>query len=127
MAGLIVTDIFLGSALGILWIPAYAANLLVRFDPATRQFTEYPVPLSDALPSVVRVDPGNGTVWVGTGAADALLAFEPATQRWTQYPLPSHGALVRHLAIDPRTHDVWIAYAASPSRIPARIARLHLQ
>lgn len=112
---------------GVLWIPAYAANLLVRFDPATRRFTEYPVPLSDALPYVVRVDPGNGTVWMGTGAADALLAFEPAAQRWTQYPLPSHGALVRHLAVDPRTHDVWMSYAAWPSRIPARIARLHLQ
>jgi streptogramin lyase len=109
---------------GVLWIPAYAANELVRFDPRSGEFIRHVLPISDALPYVVRVDPSDGTVWIGSGAADALFAFAPATGRFTTYPLPSRGAMVRHMAIDPRSHDVWIAYGASPGRIPSRVARL---
>ena len=110
-------------ARGILWIPAYSAGLLVRFDPATGQFREIPLPIRDALPYVVRVDQRSGTVWIGTGAADELLAYEPASGRFESVQLPSRGALVRHLAIDPRNGDVWLAYGESPGKLPARIAR----
>ena len=113
-------------AQGILWIPAYAANALLRFDPAAARFESIPLPIRDAVPYVVRVDRTNGLLWIGTSAADALLSFEPRTRRFTVYPLPSAGALVRHLAIDPRTHDVWVAYGASPG-IAARIARLRVR
>lgn len=112
-------------ASGILWIPAYAANALLRFDPATQRFETFALPLPDAVPYVVRVDRGTGVLWIGTSAADALLSFDPRTRAFTVYPLPTNGALVRHLAIDPRTHDVWAAYGASPG-IPARIARLRI-
>jgi streptogramin lyase len=108
---------------GVLWIPAYAANALVRFDPRTERFEEIPLPVRDAAPYVARVDARTGRVWIGTGAADMVLGFDPATRRFTAYPLPSRGAMVRHLAIDRRTGDVWAAYGASPG-IPARIARI---
>jgi virginiamycin B lyase len=108
---------------GVLWIPAYAANLLVRFDPRTGAFREIALPVRDAAPYVARVDHADGSIWIGTGAADALFRYEPAADRFTTVPLPSQGALVRHLAIDPRTRDVWAAYGASPG-IPARIARV---
>src|SRR5687768_2698493 len=110
-------------ARGILWIPAYSAGLLVRFDPMTREFREIPLPIRDALPYVVRVDQQTGTVWIGTGGADELLAYEPASGRFEAVQLPSRGALVRRLAIDPRTRDVWMAYGESPGKLPARIAR----
>lgn len=108
---------------GVLWIPAYSAGSLVRFDPASGAFREFPLPIRDALPYVVRIDHGTGTVWIGTGAADALLAYNPATGTFRAAPLPSRGALVRHLAVDPRSHDVWLAYGESPGKLPARIAR----
>ena len=113
-------------ARGVVWIPAYASNELVRLDPAATgaaRTTRIGLPLRDAVPYVVRVDPASGRVWVGTGAADALLGYDPATRRWETIALPSRGALVRHLAIDPRTRDVWVAYGASPG-IDARIARV---
>jgi len=113
-------------AKGILWIPAYATNELVRLDPATRKFARFPLPEPDAVPYVVRVDDATGRIWIGTSASDAVYAYDAAANRFTVYPLPSRGALVRHLAIDPRTRDVWIAYGASPGRIPAKIARLHV-
>jgi streptogramin lyase len=112
-------------ARGILWIPAYATNELVRYDPSTRVFSRYRLPIPDAVPYVARVDRDGGAVWIGTSAADAVLRFDTQRQRFTVYDLPSKGALVRHLAIDPRTNDVWLAYGASPG-IPARVARLRV-
>jgi len=109
---------------GRLWIPAYAANLLVRLDPASGRFEEIPLPLAGATPYIARVEPGTGAVWIGTSAADAVFRYDPATGRFETYPLPSQGALIRHMAIDPVRGDVWLAYGASPSRIPARIARI---
>jgi len=110
-------------ARGVLWVPAYSSNELVRYDPASRAFRRFELPIRDAVPYVVRLDPATGIVWIGTSAADAVLSFDPQTQRFVVYELPSRGALVRHLAIDPRTRDVWVAYGASPG-IPARVARL---
>lgn len=112
-------------ARGMLWIPAYAANALVRLDPRTRRFTEYPLPIRDAVPYVVRVDDRANVAWVGTAAADVIFRFDLATSAFTAIPLPSRGALVRHLAIDPRTRDLWVAYGASPG-IPARVARVRV-
>jgi virginiamycin B lyase len=108
---------------GIVWIPAYAANLLVRFDPSSGRFTEIRLPIRDAVPYVVRAEPASGALWIGTAAADVLLRYEPAGGRFETYPLPTRGALVRHLAIDPRSGAVWAAYGAVPG-IPARIARV---
>ena len=110
-------------AKGVLWIPAYSANLLVRLDPATRELKEIPLPVKDAVPYVTRVDPRDGAIWVGTSAADALLRYEPRSGKFETFPLPSRGALVRHLAVDPRSGAVWLAYGASPG-IPARVARV---
>jgi virginiamycin B lyase len=110
-------------AKGIVWIPAYSTNLLIRLDPAAGQFTEIALPIRDAVPYVVRADPRSGVLWIGTGAADVLLRYDPATGSFETYPMPSRGALIRHLAIDPRTGAVWVAYGASPG-IPARIARV---
>jgi len=111
-------------ARGVLWIPAYGAGVLVRFDPGTEQFQEIPLPVRDAAPYVVRVDDRRGTIWIGTGAANAAFAYHPASGRFTTYRLPSHGALVRHLAVDSLSGDVWLAYGESPGKLPARIARI---
>jgi len=108
---------------GNLWIPAYAANALVHLDARSGRFTEYPLPIRDAVPYVVKIDDVANAVWIGTAAADAVLRFDVATKAFTSHRLPSRGALVRHLAIDPRTRDLWIAYGASPG-IAARVARL---
>lgn len=108
---------------GIIWIPAYGTNQLLRFDPNTGTFEEYELPLEDAVPYVVRVDPRRGTVWIGASAGDALFSFDPVTRRFESYPLPTRGALVRHIDIHESTGDVWAAYGASPG-VPAKILRL---
>jgi streptogramin lyase len=111
-------------AAGIVWIPAYAANALVRLDPVTGEFTEIPMPVPGATPYIARVEPSSGDVWIGTSAADAVFRYDPAAGAFATYPLASQGALIRHMAIDPARGDVWLAYGASPGRIPARVARI---
>ena len=78
---------------GIVWIPSYAANGVLRFDPRARTFTEIPLPLRDAIPYIIRVDYASGALWIGTAAADALLRYDPATGRFESYRLPSRGAV----------------------------------
>jgi virginiamycin B lyase len=123
---------------GTVWIPEYANNALARFRPsastaarepgteARGELREFPLPIPDAEPYVVRVDPRSGIVWMGTGSADAILSFDPASERFTVYRLPTQGALIRHLAVDPRNGDVWAAYGASPG-IPSKVARLRIR
>lgn len=122
---------------GTVWIPEYANNTLARFRPgpvsrsggtgtAQGELEEFQLPIPDAEPYVVRVDPRNGKVWIGTGSADAILSFDPTSERFTVYRLPTRGALIRHLAIDPRNGDVWAAYGASPG-IPSKVARLRVR
>jgi virginiamycin B lyase len=111
---------------GRIWIPEYARNRLARFDPATERFTEWELPVADALPYVVRLDEERGAAWIGTAAADALLRFDLRTERFTVFPLPTPGALLRHMDIDRRTGAVWLAYGASPSRSPAKVARVEI-
>jgi len=114
-------------AAGRVWIPEYARNRLARFDPATERFDEWELPVPDALPYVARLDEARGALWIGTGAADALIRFDLPTERFTVYPLPTAGALVRHLDVDRRTGAVWLAYGASPSRGPAKVARVDVR
>jgi streptogramin lyase len=111
---------------GKVWIPAYSTNTIVELDPASGRFREIPMPVRDAVPYVVRVDPRDGALWIGTAAADALFRYDPKASRFTQYALPTHGALVRHLAIDPLRGVVWLAYGESPGP-PARVARVSPQ
>lgn len=108
---------------GIVWIPAYATNQLLRLDPASGRVQEIALPVADAVPYIARSDPRDGSIWIGTSAADVLLRYRPAARRFDVYPLPSRGALVRHLAIDPQRNAIWLAYGASPG-IAARVARV---
>jgi virginiamycin B lyase len=105
------------------WIPEYSAGKLARFDPATERFTEWDLPVPEALPYIVRVDPSNGTVWIGTGHGDFIASFDTAEERFTIYPLPTRGALIRHIDIDEIRGEVWMAYGASPG-VPSKVARL---
>ena len=113
-------------AQGNVWIPAYGTNRLVRLDPAFSRFTEFELPLRDAVPYVVRVDRLRSRIWIGASAGDALFSFDPASERFATFPLPTRGALIRHIDIDRRSGDVWAAYGASPG-IPPRILRLTLR
>jgi streptogramin lyase len=101
---------------GALWVPAYAANELVRVEPRATgpaRIDRFPLPIPNLLPYVVRMDPRRGGLWLGTGAGDVVLHFAPATRTFTKYALPDTGAIIRHLTVAPRSGDVWLAYGSA--------------
>ena len=100
-----------------MWVPEFSANRLARFDPRSETFTEYELPVPDALPYVARVGP-DGSVWVGTAGADLVARFDPAREIFTLVPLPTPGGLIRHLDVDMRSGDVWGATGDFPVRTP---------
>lgn len=111
---------------GVLWVPAYAANQVLRVEPRSdgpARIERFPLPIPNLLPYVVRMDRGRGGLWIGTGAGDVVLHFAPTTRTFTTYALPDTGAIIRHLTVEPRSGDVWLAYGASPG-IAARVVRL---
>ena len=61
-------------------------NTIVKFDPAKRTFTSYPLPPPGR--SAIGIDVGaDGRVWFGT-ASGHLGRFDPATERFTYWATP---------------------------------------
>ena len=61
-------------ARGVLWIPAYAANALVRFDPVSETYESFP---SDRSNAAVRQMLGrDGEAWGAESGTDRLVVVE---------------------------------------------------
>ena len=76
---------------GTVWIAEQAANKVGKWDPKTREVTEYQDSYAPGLQGLedggskhtVRVDP-TGKVW-GTGVRSTLTAFDPKTREFTHF------------------------------------------
>jgi streptogramin lyase len=64
---------------GSVWLTEQGSNKLGRWDPATKEITEYQ---DNARKHTVRVDPKTGMIW-STGA---LSVFDPKTEKFTHIP-----------------------------------------
>jgi virginiamycin B lyase len=64
---------------GSVWLTEQGSNKLGRWDPTTREITEYQ---DDRRKHTVRVDPKTGLIW-STGA---LSVFDPKTEKFTHIP-----------------------------------------
>jgi hypothetical protein len=82
--------------------PVLAAAPAAPAAPAAR-ITEYDLPAPNDLPHDLIVAPDGNVVIAGMMT------------------------LVRHMDIDRRTGAVWLAYGASPSRSPAKVARVEVK
>jgi len=102
---------------GILWIPSFSESLVARFDPRTREFRTWPLPIEPAgseVPYALNVDRRTDTVWIcGTGS-DTLIRFEPTSERFTVYPLPTRVTYTRELDFD-SLGRVWASNSNSPA------------
>jgi len=108
---------------GLVWIPAYAAGKLVKFDPSSERYTEYDTGLSSLGPYDVEINQRTGIVWMSGTQNSSVLRFDPDSETFLEYPWPTRPGYVRHIAVDHRTGDVWSAYAAFPEDNP-KIVRL---
>jgi streptogramin lyase len=102
---------------GTLWIPSFSDSLVASFDPQTRAFREWKLPLQDALgetPYALHVDRRSDAVWICGTNSDSLIRFEPATERFTVYPLPTRVTYMREIDFDERGR-VWTSNSNSPA------------
>ena len=102
---------------GQLWIPGFSAGLVSRFDPETREFRSWDVPIEPKgsdVPYALNVDRRTDTVWICGTNSDTLIRFEPATETFTVYPLPTRVTYTRELDFDAQGR-VWTSNSNVPT------------
>jgi streptogramin lyase len=102
---------------GQLWIPGFSSSLVARFDPKTRVFKEYAIPiepLGSETPYALHVDRTTDTVWICGTNSDSLIRFEPKREKFTVYPLPTRVTYTREIDFDAEGR-VWTSNSNLPT------------
>ena len=102
---------------GRLWIPGFSSSLVSRFDPETRSFESYPIPIEPSgteTPYALNIQPGTDDVWICGTNSDSLIRFDPEGETFTVYPLPTRVTYTREIDFDARG-GIW----TSNSNLPA--------
>jgi streptogramin lyase len=112
---------------GRLWIPGFSSGLVARFDPATREFTEYALPTlaptssgrAVDTPYALNVDRERDIVWICGTNSDTLIRFDPAVAEaggngFRVYPLPTRVSYTREIDFDAQGR-VWTSNSNLPS------------
>jgi len=102
---------------GALWIPGFSSGLVARFDPATRKFDTYELPIEprgSETPYALHVDRRTDDVWICGTNSDSLIRFEPASERFTVYPMPTRVTYTRELDFDAQGR-VWTSNSNAPT------------
>lgn len=98
-----------------LWVVAFQDSLLVKYDPRSDTFTDYPLPVVNELPYSLNVDKQRGVVWVNGNQSDTLLAMDIATEQWRVYPLPRERFFSRDIEIDEASGAVYTSNSHFPT------------
>jgi streptogramin lyase len=102
---------------GRLWIPSFSGGLIARFDPRSREFRTFPLPVEPPgsdVPYALNVDRRTDTVWICGTNSDTLLRFDPASERFTIYPLPTRVTYTREIDFDTSGRP-WTSNSNSPA------------
>jgi virginiamycin B lyase len=102
---------------GNLWIPAFSSSLIARFDPATRKFDSFEIPIEPRgteTPYALNVDLSSDTIWICGANSDSIWRFDPDSEQFTNYPLPTLVTFTREIDFDEQGR-IW----TSNSNIPA--------
>lgn len=103
---------------GILWIPAFDDSALLRFDPATKKFETFRLPVlapgEYETPYALNVHPQTGEVWITSNMSDRVLRFNPRTRTFVAYPSPTRVTWLRDMVF---TQDGQVC--SSSSNLPA--------
>jgi copper transport protein len=99
---------------GSLWVPIVVGNgsdKVVKFDPASEQFSSYNIPTPDARPAGITSD-RLGNIWFAEAGADSIAKIDPATGNITEYK-PKNPLQTLHepaaVFADPNSFDIYIA------------------
>jgi streptogramin lyase len=102
---------------GNLWIPGFSSGVVARFDPATRAFREFALPVEprgSETPYALNVHRPTGQIWICGTESDSLIRFDPATERFTVFPLPTRVTYTREIDFDSEGR-VWTSNSNSPA------------
>lgn len=102
---------------GNLWIAAFPESMIVKFDPITETFTNYPIPvypLGSETPYSLNVDTKRDIVWINGNTSDALYSYDIDKQQWRHYPMPKRVTFTRDVEIAPNG-DVYTTNSSFPS------------
>jgi virginiamycin B lyase len=72
---------------GVIFVGEFNAGKMIRFDPATQAFKEFPLPGPDPSPYAMGVDT-DGYIWYDSHHMDNLGRFDPKTGKVIEYPFP---------------------------------------
>ena len=102
---------------GNLWIAAFPESMIVKFDPKSEKFTNYPLPVEpfgSETPYSLNVDKKRDIVWVNGNTSDALYSYNIIQKKWAHYPMPKRVTFTRDVEIAPNG-DVYTANSSFPS------------
>jgi copper transport protein len=98
---------------GSLWIPIVVANgpdKVLKFEPASEQFSSYIIPTPEARPAGIASD-NNGDIWFAEASAGSIARIDPDTGNITEYrPISPRQALDEPAAVfpDPKSTNIYI-------------------
>ena len=81
---------------GALWTSFWNAGGIGRYDPPTKHWTVYPMPISTAGTYAVYVD-DKDRVWATDWLANAIQRFDPVGERFETFPSDKRGSNVRQM------------------------------
>lgn len=102
---------------GRLWIPGFSSGVVSRFDPATRAFESWEIPVEPKgadTPYALHVDRRTDVVWICGTNSDTLIRFDPARESFLVYPLPTRVTYTRELDFDEQGR-VWTSNSNTPT------------
>jgi len=101
---------------GRLWIPGFSSGLVSRFDPDTREFRSWKLPIEpigSETPYALNIDQ-HDVVWICGTNSDSLIRFDPVVEHFTVYPLPTRVTYTREIDFD-TAGRVWTSNSNAPT------------
>lgn len=102
---------------GAIWVSEWNAGQLARYDPATGDWAEWPLPGDAPQAYAVYVDELDA-VWVSDFGANALHRFRPDAEEFDTFALPSDPGDVRQIL--GRPGEVWGGESAADQLVVVR-------
>ena len=102
---------------GRLWIPSFSGSLVARFEPRTREFKTWELPVrprGSEVPYALHVDRRSDVVWICGTESDSLIRFDPRSERFAIYPLPTRVTYTREIDFDAQGR-VWTSNSNAPT------------
>lgn len=101
---------------GNLWIPGFSAGVLARFNPETKEFKIWSLPINPPgteTPYALNVDRRSDIVWICGTNSDTLIRFDPKGETFTIFPLPTRVTYTREIDFDAEG-GVWTSNSNTP-------------